>query len=74
MDSLLPTDHVDVQGFGASPPKVFDPVQFSSEKPQQKFGERRPDPECGYFRHSQRVRTRRTHRSSFRFARALRVS
>ena len=59
------------KGFGASPPEVFDPVQFSSEKPQQKFGKRRPDPECGYFRHRPRVRTRR---SSSRFARALRVS
>ena len=62
------------KGFGASQPKVFDPVQFSSEKPQQKFGKRRPDPERGYFRHRPRVRIRRTHRSSFRFARALRVS
>ena len=62
------------KGFGASPPKVFDPVQFSSEKPQQKFGKRRPDTECGYFRHRPRVRIRRTHRSSSRFARALRVS
>ena len=39
-----------------------------------KFGKRRPDPESGYFHHSPRVSTRRTHRSSSRFARALRVS
>ena len=56
-----------LQGFGTSPPKAFTLVQ-------QKFDKRRPDPESGYFHHSPRVSTRRTHRSSSRFARALRVS
>ena len=74
-NDLSITPHQSVgKGFGALLPKVFDPVQFSSEKPQQKFGKRRPDTECGYFRHRPRVRIRRTHRSTSRFARALRVS
>ena len=73
-NDLSITPHLSVgKGFGASPAKVFDPVQFrkTSALLQIKFGKRRPDPESRYLRHRPRVRTRR---SSSRFARALRVS
>ena len=71
-NDLSITPHLRVgKGFGASPAKVFNPVQSGYTKLQIKFGKRRPDPESRYLRHRPRVRTRR---SSSRFARALRVS
>ena len=71
-NDLSITPHLRVgKGFGASPAKVFNPVQENFTLLQEKFGKRRPDPESRYLRHRPRVRTRR---SSSRFARALRVS